>query len=459
MTSATLDANIPQTVLQEGAPAIDEPFRAAYSRPKRARELSLEPSGDRGKDLSTVEPSDQSHLRLERGILKKRKPLTATLLSEDAPYWVLGMKGIDWESFNCLAYEDDSRPEVQSALARLGTKHRTLPNRNALLAACHLTDVALLSGSSHFLGAALPLLPPGLPLLVQCSRTCRRKDLLPVMEGLAWHWISHRRVGGVTNQRILIGVRNIPGWALAPRVSRSLGHIIAHSERPRPCQKDVTFLHYTPQDTLDRARLDWPVVYPSHFSFTGFGRRSLTGDELCSAFDVPNWMKPPSAVLTNWMDTDVFSSMLPLQLFSAVLDDTVPLIAPALSLDTPTPPSVDVGDASSHGPLLVDINKFLAHSWIDPGLISEKAVKADDAGVATGMWDKRISLVLSVAVDAMNKIRTMILRRLRRRNTRSLISFLSNVHGGDWMDKIARLRQASKRRLEAAKAAALLGLR
>jgi hypothetical protein len=420
----------------------------------------VEPSVDGDGDLNTGEPSaTRSSLRLERGILKQRKPLTATLISEDTPYWVLGMKSVDWESFNCLKYEDASRPEVQSALGRLSSKQRILPNRNSLLAECHLTDIALVSGSPLFLRVILPLLPPGLPLLFQCNRTSRRKEPLPVVEGLTWHWISHARVGGVTNQRILLGVRNIQGWALAPRVARSIGHIIAHSERPRPCQKDATFSHYTPLDILDRGRLALPVLYPSHFSFTGFGHRSLTGDELCSAFDIPNWMKPPPEVLANWMDTDVFSSMLPLQLFSAVLDETVPLIAPARDIEKPTPPSVDVGDTSSHGVLLVDINKFLVHSWIDPGLISEKAVKADDAGVATGMWDKRISLVLSVAVDAMNKIRTMILRRLRRRNTRSLISFLSNVHGGDWMEKIARLRQASKRRLEAARAAALLGLR
>jgi hypothetical protein len=174
-----------------------------------------------------------------------------------------------------------------------------------------------------------------------------------------------------------------------------------------------------------------PVVHPSHHSFAGFGHRSLTGDELCSAFDIPNWMKPSPGVLQSWMDTDLFSSMLPPQLFSAVLDETVPLLAPAFEIDKPTPPSVDVGDASSHGVLLVDINKFLVHSWIDPGLISEKAVKADDAGVATGTWDKRVSLVLSVAVDAMNEIRTMIFRRLRQQNTRSLVCFLANAHGAD----------------------------
>jgi hypothetical protein len=236
-------------------------------------------------------------------------------------------------------------------------------------------------------------------------------------------------------------------------MSLSIPNALAHAKRMPP------FLIMLPGMSWIGRRLALPVVCPSHFSFAGFGHRSLTGDESCSAFDIPNWMKPSPVLLQSLMDADVFSSMLLLQLFSAVLDETAPLLAPAFEIDKPAPPSVDVGDASSHGVLLVDINKFLVHSWIDPGLISEKAVKADDAGVATGMWDKRVSLVLSVAVEAMNEIRAMILCRLRQRNTRSLISFLSNARGGDWMKKTARLRQASKRRLEAARAAALSGLR
>jgi hypothetical protein len=163
--------------------------------------------------------------------------------------------------------------------------------------------------------------------------------------------------------------------------------------------------------------------------------------------------------LEGWVASDMFSSMLPMQLFSAVLDETVALIAPACDAVEPAPSVPAPEDLSSSGVLLPELNKFLVYSCIDPDLISEKAVKADDADVATGMWDQRISLVLSVAVDAMNKIRTMILRRLCRRNTRSLISFLANVHGGDWMANISLLRQTSKRRLEAAKAAALLGFR
>jgi hypothetical protein len=419
---------------------------------------TLSALSDNEGSVNAVGRIEQVPLRLEKGILKKRKPLKATMISEDLPFWVLGMKCNDWESFNCLKYETASRPEVQAALDRLSSKQRFFLNQNSLIGQSHLTDIALIVGSPKFLLAVLPLLPEALPLVIHCERRSRR-DPLPDKLGIIWTRISHARVGGVTNQHIWVGVRNIEDWALAPRVTRRIEHIIAHSERPKPCQKDSTFPHYTPRDTLERGKLTLPVVYPSNFSYTGFGQRSFTGKELCSAFDIPNWMKPASAILQTWLDADVFSSMLPLQLFSAVLDIKVPLIAPALEIVKSIPTSKDVDDASSYGIQSIEINKFLVHSWIDPGLISEKAIKSDDAGVSTGMWDKRISLVLSVTVDAMNKIRTMILCRWHRRNTRSLISFLQNLHGGDWKEKIALLRRASKSRLEVDRSAALLGFK
>lgn len=96
---------------------------------------------------------------------------------------------------------------------------------------------------------------------------------------------------------------------------------------------DSTFPCYTTRDTLEWGKLALlPVLYPSNFSYTGFGHRQLTGDELCSAFEISNWMKPEPSVLQIWIDADVFSSMFALQLFSAVLDETVPLIAPALAV-------------------------------------------------------------------------------------------------------------------------------
>jgi hypothetical protein len=246
--------------------------------------------------------------------------LKATLLSEGPPNWVLGMKSSDWESFNCIQSEFTSRPEVQASLDRLASKRRYFGTRSLLIAGCSSTDIGLISGGTHFLSVLLSLLPPEFPLLLlQCDRQSR-KDSLPVALGLRWIRISHGRVGGVTNHHIWVGVRHLKDWQLAPRVSRSIGHIICHAERPRPCPREADFAHCTTQDTLQRALLRRPVVYPSHFSYTGFGKRALTGDELCSAFDIPNWMKPTPAVLEGWVASDMFSFMLPMQLFSAVLE-------------------------------------------------------------------------------------------------------------------------------------------
>ena len=412
-----------------------DPVDRIPTRLKRSFDTASAP----GPSLMRDDPLTSS-LRLEHGILKKRKPLKATLLAQDIPFWLLGIKSMDWKSINCLAYDSIRRPEVKASRDHLSLKLTIFPNQDALLKNSHMTDIGLISGTTSFLRSVLPLLPVSLPLLIHCERRSRRDSLL---DSVKWTRVTHARVGGVTNQHIWLGVRGIPGWTLSPRVSRSIGHILSHSERPKPCQLLPTFPHYTSRDTLKRSKLHVPVVYPSHFSYTGFGHRRLTSDELCSAFDIPNWMKPNAKDLEAWLDLDLFASMLPLQLFSAALDETVPLISPAISIPKSIQSSQTFDDSSSHGIHLPAINKFLAHSWIAHGLVSEKAVKSDDAGVAIGMWNQRISLVLPASDEVLNHIRTLILGRLRRRNTRSLISFLSNVHGGDWMTRLSLLRQAS----------------
>jgi hypothetical protein len=145
---------------------------------KRAREPSSAPSGD-SSFPQRKDPAIPSPLRLEKGILCNRKPLRASLFSQDIPHWVLGMKSADWESFNCTEYDSGSRPEIQAALARLAPKQRILANQTALLAQSHLTDIALISSSSHFLRSLLPLLPNALPLVIHCVRRSRRDPLLP----------------------------------------------------------------------------------------------------------------------------------------------------------------------------------------------------------------------------------------------------------------------------------------
>jgi hypothetical protein len=157
------------------------------------------------ESVNAVGRIEQFPLRLEQGILKKRKPLKATMISEDLPLWVLGMKCNDWESFNSLEHETASRPEVHAALDRLSSKQRFYLNQNSLIGQSHLTDIALIVGSPKFLLAVLPLLPKALPLVIHCERRSRR-DPLPDKLGIVWTRISHACVGGVTNQHIWVGI-------------------------------------------------------------------------------------------------------------------------------------------------------------------------------------------------------------------------------------------------------------
>jgi hypothetical protein len=91
-------------------------------------------------------------------------------------------------------------------------------------------------------------------------------------------------------------------------------------------------------------------------------------------------------------------------LFNAPYDWTLLMIAPIL-------PSPEAGLVSSPvtpcmgpdlGVMLPLIGKYLVHSWVDATLVTEKAGKADNAGVPTQLWDQGATLVLVVPVCILN---------------------------------------------------------
>jgi hypothetical protein len=123
-------------------PYPDDPSTLTPWRVKRSFDALSAPTEIEGS-VNVVGRIEQFPLRLEQGILKKRKPLKATMISKDLPLWVLGMKCNDWESFNCLKHETASRPEVHAALDRLSSKQRFYLNQNSLIGQSHLTDIAL----------------------------------------------------------------------------------------------------------------------------------------------------------------------------------------------------------------------------------------------------------------------------------------------------------------------------
>jgi hypothetical protein len=91
------------------------------------------------------------------------------------------------------------------------------------------------------------------------------------------------------------------------------------------------------------------------------------------------------------------------------------------------------------------IGKYLPHSWVDDSLITEKAGKADDAGVPIHLWDQRISLVLDVPLLVIETMRKWMFKRYCRGLMRSLASFLCRCHGRDWAHQLTVLRNDHSR--------------
>ena len=167
----------PSEVLQEDLELSDRTYTIP-ARSKRSFDTALVPGPIGWRANRTILPLTSS-LRLEHSILKKQKPLKATVLAQDIPSWLLGIKSMDWELINCLAHARIPRPEVQASINNLSPKCRFFPDRDALLKNSHLTDIALISGTPPFLRAVLPLLPASLPLLIHCKRHSYRQRPSP----------------------------------------------------------------------------------------------------------------------------------------------------------------------------------------------------------------------------------------------------------------------------------------
>ncbi len=62
-------------------------------------------------------------------------------------------------------------------------------------------------------------------------------------------------------------------------------------------------------------------------------------------------------------------------------------------------------------------------------MLTEKAGKADNAGVPTQLWDQRVTLVLAVPVHILNIVQKALFWRYCRNLIRSLATFLVPCEG------------------------------
>jgi hypothetical protein len=233
----------------------------------------------------------------------------------------------------------------------------------------------------------------------------------------------------------------LPG--LPPSVRRNLGHVLEHGDRPVPCSPDLDFHHLSVDSLLPLHTggfLD--VAFHTFSSRTGWGRRQLNRKEIAGAMDLPLWFSQ-SPLIDSWFTRFDLGLCMPLKPFQTLMGmyfKSVPVTS-IPSVEPPSRPRVD------QPPLLDDfwiesLSLSLPGSWVDAGVISDTAAKADDATIHTGLWDQCVLLVFpNFSARILENLRSLSYVRWCVKLTRCYRRFMTATHGARWSERLFRLRR------------------
>jgi hypothetical protein len=344
---------------------------------------------------------------IERGIMGTPTPLKVWLEFEAFPIWLLALDSNSVSEVCLMGFESQSEFSlrmlaegqncalIDAAFSNVGSDKVTFstavfPPQDA---------VYLVSGSRDYVN--------GWPrkslhsTLILCEEHVRSKRM--VFGGdFQWSRLRHETFGGVTQFQAALGT-NIPNFVpMKTSLRRTLRHVVEYGVKPRwtpaPLPHDTNL---TLDDRLHPTDLSHDIIYHTHYSATGWGKRALSLEEMGIAFGWPAWARKHV--------TSIHPSFpsVPVQIMDGCFKALVSSCPSANPLLTPVP--LDRVSPSNRT-WLPTLQRFLCHSWVDATLVTAKAAKRDDAGVPTHLWDKRCSLVLPHVTPILDTLRRLILR-------------------------------------------------
>jgi hypothetical protein len=399
--------------------------------------------------IPTSEPEEE--LYVERGLKFFKHSRICLVFGENVGDLLLSFSPKDWNEVRILGRATDE-------WLRIATTHLdkvTFVDEHSLSQAIQGCDVVLGAGSDAFLSTTLDLLPTTKPVaLFTCADSGRRR-----IPSFQVRYITHESVGGVTTWKGKAWVRD---WLMKDRprtVRRNIGHVLIHSDLPRPCKPDPAFRHLKPDDLYPLDGSDLAVVFPTHATYTHWGHRKLSRKETAYAMDLPVWLVNDDSKLAAWNDRYSRGVTMPLKPFQVVLQ---------LLLDSLATPSSEplvrvqqpLNFVAAKSTWLPAIQKRLPHSWAVATAVTAKAVKSDNALTVTDMWDKRVSLVLPWNHTNMAGLRQLAFGRWQRDLRRDFQRFMRGKYGENWLQRVGRARRQAlmqPARVHSAKQSALSG--
>jgi len=368
--------------------------------------------------------------RTDEGCLTVHSPLIVTIIFDTFPWWILALE----PSMVSHIYFPQHM-SLQSLLSSLDAESRTfieavLDYLSPLEVSFGVTPrdgLTLLSGSFSYLKEILTSFPASMEFIAISTSMRKIRKLISFPHQL--RRIQHKRVGGATNIELLWTSSRLDQMSLpASPLRRFVGDFLDFSIRPISIHYPPSFPHLHQASLLPPQNMECKVVYPSTFSHTGFGYRILTTIELGHIFGLPT-------TLCRAAPRHLFP-MVPIQCLDLILlsfrnhaNTSQHLHLRRESVfQLPSP----VDPTASHW--IPSIQKLLPLSWAQFEEKSKQAAKSDDALVNTSMWNLRIqSIWKSFTPTVLDKLRVLVLIKLKRSLLHEFTDFLFRKHGSAYM--------------------------
>jgi hypothetical protein len=103
----------------------------------------------------------------------------------------------------------------------------------------------------------------------------------------SWFVLRHSNFGGPTTAKVLLVQVNVCITPVTTILKRFLSHILNYGDKPTGVVKEANSTHYKGSDLLHMDAMNKEICYQTHFSYSGWGTRSISEDELGIAFGLP----------------------------------------------------------------------------------------------------------------------------------------------------------------------------
>jgi hypothetical protein len=196
------------------------------------------------------------------------------------------------------------------------------------------------------------------------------------------------------------------------------------------CDKSSRTVFASPDNVLHPNNMGIPIRYATSFSATGYGIRSLSGDELGNIYGLHSRIR-----MGGITQTDV-KHLVPVSLLDSVLFPLVRASPCTMSNNTILQPAIFATLPPETSTWLPALQVFLSHDWISSDLVTDKAVKRDDSDVPITLWDKRITFLFPNSKATVDWLQ----RRLHFLRSQALYkeftSYLSLTYGKSWSSQL-----------------------